>query len=268
MIRRTLLCAIILVLATFVPVAALAADGPSPPPELAPDLADGVELAPLAWWELGDASGDWTLIFERLTLPAYGSTSLRAAAGPELLYVEQGYAVVVDDYVGEIAYGPGEFHTVEPDALVGLRSDEADDATLLRVALASPGAETGFDADLQFGLDSVETLPPSPILFIAELTLTGLQEPDPERYSAQDGPLALVVDEGSLVIGSPDGAEEKAAAGDCLVFPPDAGHQEWNADGEPATLLLAGVLTVGSPVLEPVAADPTGESGLPAIGSC
>ena len=243
---------------------------PQAPEQLDADLGKGITWEPLAW---GDAElpAEGQVRFERMVVEGFSSTSLWETIGPELLVVETGNLVVVDDRDGETRYGPSRspdaaavgFQMVMPETLVGVRNDDPEPATFLRLSLASPPsmARRAWAANINAAtrvLDGVPVPPPfllegevadtadapsSALLFIGVVTWSG----ETMRDSAggpyqQDGFFGLVVDTGEIEIAAPDGSPGRLAAGDCLLLPPQTAYQFWNPAAETAKVFVVGAL--------------------------
>jgi mannose-6-phosphate isomerase-like protein (cupin superfamily) len=221
-----------------------------------------------------------SIMVERVVLGAFAATSLSLAAGPELIVVEDGSVVVVDDTQGETLVSAGEFYPVAAGALIGVRNDEFEDATMLHLTVEPvlPNAEQTPPGGLRQALASRRAAapirfshalaqPPTLVEFRIGIKLVGLPsgsvavflarstlepgdvaiEPSPGTYLTLDGPVSFYASNGAIRLFVQDRFEATASidleSETCGVVPGGVAFQTRSLSVEPAELIVFGVVS-------------------------
>ena len=109
--------------------------------EATPEVAEGVAVEVLAAGEIPERAADLGLVrLERVAVAAGTAGEPVRTTGPQLLYVESGDLVLVDELGLEGAYGPESQVLLPAGVGYSVRNDGAADASLLRLSLL-PAAE-------------------------------------------------------------------------------------------------------------------------------
>jgi len=277
---RCLACLAILAACLPMPTAARALpprqDAPAIPPELVAGPFDRVDTTLLAGEEVqttASATGNH-LTLERFRLQP-GERKEMIGIGPSLHYIETG-ALVLEHAGTETPYAPGQQAMVDgPDSAYAMRNDSTSCLSVLRFwYVQTAGATTSTDEsgpDLgetdacaepyqllfttwiatERPLDVEAIMPTSPgYAFIAKKTWDGTELGEFDAPSTglhtYTGPVALVVEQGTLNVENRTDLRAALAPEGFVAFSPGRVHAEINAGPEPVTALMVGVIAAAA----------------------
>lgn len=216
-----------------------------------------------------DSAAEYSLIFERITMPVATYTSARQVNLVEVLYIEKGELTVTDSIGITFKLGEGKGVYLRAGATYETENLGLGEVSLLRLRLVKDADEGLTAAATPEVADAINR--DVTVTVLSEYALTDLDSGLATIYLSQatlktgdntgqftsSNPVGVMIASGVLTVGSPSGLDGQLSEGNVVVLPANQALSLRNDSADDATILFFGIVPASAMAIAEVPPTPT-----------